>query len=337
MTHKIFNHESLFTRWKRRSKTIPIYCLLWLTSIATLPLTLSIAIITDLLRRKIVLSRILLFGVFFLTMEIAGILMLTGIFIAKPLRKKHYDNDNQRLQWWWGGSLWDGAKWLFKFNISVESESPPLKGPLLVLTRHASTVDTLLPIIFVSRRYQHKLSYVLKSELLADPCLDLAGQRLPNAFVKRRSSSPLAQIKKLEALGQEANKADNTGVAIFPEGTRYTAKKALAQRQSLSKRPRQLAQAEQLKHTLLPKPQGTMALLNAMPEANVLFLAHIGFDEVLDLSDILMGKLNKANVILNIKWVSKAERPTPEEIPEWLFAQWLEMDQWINTKKTGSE
>ena len=38
---------------------------------------------------------------------------------------------------------------------------------------------------YVSRRYHLRLRYVLKRELLWDPCLDIVGQRVPNIFVDR--------------------------------------------------------------------------------------------------------------------------------------------------------
>ena len=61
-------------------------------------------------------------------------------------------------------------------------------GPVVLMMRHASLVDTLLPTVLVLRRHRIRLRYVLKRELLWDPALDLAGNVLPNYFLDRAST-----------------------------------------------------------------------------------------------------------------------------------------------------
>ena len=56
-------------------------------------------------------------------------------------------------------------------------------GPLIVFIRHSSTIDTLIPTELITRRHGLKLRFVMKTELLADPCLDVAGHWVPNYFV----------------------------------------------------------------------------------------------------------------------------------------------------------
>ena len=66
---------------------------------------------------------------------------------------------------------------------TAAGEIPP--APILVVSRHASLIDTLLPGRYVTQPFGIRLRYVLKSELLVDPALDIAGNRLPNVFVDR--------------------------------------------------------------------------------------------------------------------------------------------------------
>ena len=69
-----------------------------------------------------------------------------------------------------------------------------------MLIRHASIVDNLLPAELVARPHGIRLRYVLKRELLADPCLDIAGRRLPNYFV-RRGTGEAQELERVRALG----------------------------------------------------------------------------------------------------------------------------------------
>jgi hypothetical protein len=56
------------------------------------------------------------------------------------------------------------------------------------MLRHASIGDTLLASALVGRPHGiFWLRYVLKRELLWDPCLDVVGNRLPHVFVDRAS------------------------------------------------------------------------------------------------------------------------------------------------------
>jgi hypothetical protein len=66
---------------------------------------------------------------------------------------------------------------------SCEGKQDPY--PVIVFLRYASVADTLLPAVFLANPNGLKLRYVLKHELLLDPCLDIVGNRLPNSFVQR--------------------------------------------------------------------------------------------------------------------------------------------------------
>ena len=54
-----------------------------------------------------------------------------------------------------------------------------------MLCRHASLADSLVSAWVITSVAGMNPRYVLKRELLVDPCLDIVGNRLPNHFLDR--------------------------------------------------------------------------------------------------------------------------------------------------------
>ena len=54
--------------------------------------------------------------------------------------------------------------------------------------------DTVLPVVFFALPTGVRLRYVLKRELLFDPCLDIVGQRLPNYFARRGAGATEQEV-----------------------------------------------------------------------------------------------------------------------------------------------
>src|SRR5262249_52808520 len=156
-----------------------------------------------------------------------------------------------------------------------------------VFLRHASVADTLLPAVFIANPNGLKLRYVLKHELLLDPCLDIVGNRLPNSFVRRSSGDSYRVLELMRNLGPR------DGVIIYPEGTRFSyAKREAIIAQLESKGESYLcAKARMLKHVLPPRLGGPLNLLDHNESADAVFCAHCGFDGVVDLRDFLKGSL----------------------------------------------
>jgi hypothetical protein len=102
---------------------------------------------------------------------------------------------------------------LFGPRLEVADGDEVTPGPAIVLIRHASIVDNLLPAALVARPHGIRLRYVLKSELLADPCLDIAGRRRPNDFV-RRGTGEAQELERVRALADGLGPGD--GVLVYP-------------------------------------------------------------------------------------------------------------------------
>jgi 1-acyl-sn-glycerol-3-phosphate acyltransferase len=216
-------------------------------------------------------------------------------------------------------------------RVEVMGQESVCRGPLFLFCRHASTLDTLLPAVFVSQPYTLRLGHVMKRELLWDPCLDIVGQRTRNAFVRRGSDAPDKEIALLRQLATRVTQRD--GVLLFPEGTRFSPAKReralvhLADTRQFAR----LERAKRLQHVLPPHRGGALALLETRPDVDVAFLAHVGFEGTANLNDIWRGKLIGRTIRLCFWRVPSVEiPPTAEERVEWLDAQWERIDAWTS-------
>ena len=82
------------------------------------------------------------------------------------------------------------------------------------------------------------------------------------------------------------------GVLIYPEGTRFTPERRARAIARISERDARLAaRAERIRHLLPPRLGGVGALLDGAPDADVVVIAHHGFDGLRLVSDIWRGGL----------------------------------------------
>ena len=220
---------------------------------------------------------------------------------------------------------------VFGMRTEVTGRDAVCHGPLFLFSRHASTLDTLLPAVFASHPRTLQLRWVMKRELLWDPCLDVVGQRTRNAFIRRGSDAPDKEIAIIRQLALDMGSRD--GLLIFPEGTRFSAAKrarALARLSESDPRERR-ERSRALQHVLPPRLGGVLALLEARQDVDVAFLAHAGFEGTASLSDIWNGKLVGRTIHLCFWRVPSAAIPhAPDARVEWLDAQWARIDAWID-------
>lgn len=242
-----------------------------------------------------------------------------------------YAARNFALQCRWAGALARAGYGLFALRLRVEpGGEPPASGPLLVLMRHASLADTLLPAVLFSIPHGIRLRYVLKRELLWDPCLDVVGQRLPNAFVARGGEDSEAAIASVDALARELGPRD--GVLIYPEGTRFTPERrerAIARLRARGESER-LALAESLRRLLPPRPGGVLALLERFAErgaGSVVVCGHTGFEDSARAADLWNGRLVGRQIQIRC-WTTPAAA-LPADRRAWLERAWRQLDAWL--------
>ena len=196
--------------------------------------------------------------------------------------------------------------------------------------RHASVLDTLLPAAIVSRRTGLRLRYVMKRELLWDPCLDVVGQRLPNAFVRRGRGGAAEEIERVCELARDLGPRD--GVLLYPEGTRFSAarRERVLARLAASADAKHLERARALHHVLPPRLGGALALLDAAPGVDVAIGAHAGLEPLRTLADLWSGALLGRRIELAFWRIPAASIPTGRaDRVEWLYDQWQRVDAWL--------
>jgi len=327
----------------RRLRSIPPLVLGLLLVTALLPALLVAGLAIDFVRWALsrvapTATRLALFLWVYLAAEVAGLAALAVAWVASGggRREVWLRNFTGGLQQLWAAALFGAVRALFGLRLEVEGGENVAPGPTIVLIRHASIVDNLLPANLIARPHGIRLRYVLKRELLADPCLDVAGRRLPNYFV-RRGTGEAEERERVGALARDMGRDE--GVLIYPEGTRFSPQRRARAIARIAERDPALAgRAERLRHLLPPRLGGVGALLDGAPAADVLVVAHHGFDGLRLVSDIWRGGLVGLAVRVRITRVPRSAVPAAGPArTEWLYELWQDVDDWVELQQRSEE
>lgn len=327
--------QSFLATWGRRAVTIPTYFSLWALATTALPVLLLLAGAFDTMAgRRWATARCVLFIVFYLTCEVAGVVAAFAVWLLRAVvGRERYLHWNFRLECWWANALFTAAQRIFSMRLAVEGADVVNRGPFLLFLRHAAVGDTLLPAILISRPHGIVLRYVLKQELLWDPCLDIVGNRLINCFVHRGSGDSDREVAAVGELSEDLG--PNEGVLIYPEGTRFTEKK----RQRILDRLKQrgdadlLRRAASLRHVLPLRLGGTFALLEHNRCADVVFCAHVGFEGAATFGNLVDGTLIGQAIQVSFWRIPFDNVPSdPTERNEWMWGQWKRVDDWVGRR-----
>lgn len=324
--------EALLRCLRRRALTIPAVVLGFVVALALLPWLLCAAVVVDALRaagrRTWASVRLVLFGVGYLGTEVFGLAMLAGVWLSSLGRPQIRAARTWPVQRRYTAMHFASVKWLFSLRFVVEGAALAAPGPLLVLVRHASIVDTLVPAVFLANVHHLRLRYVLKKELLVDPCLDVAGHWIPNHFVARDGADSAREVAKVRAL--KSGLGADEGVLLYPEGTRFTKAKQRRALEKLAGDPAALERAQRLRHLLPPKPGGVLALLDAQPACDVLFVGHHGLEGFARIADIWRGALVGRTVTVRFWREPAASIPEGDDARlAWLAERWQRLDDWL--------
>ncbi|MDH3625664.1 MAG: 1-acyl-sn-glycerol-3-phosphate acyltransferase [Myxococcales bacterium] len=323
-----FSHSVSTTSTLRRMMTVTTYFIAWVLVTLLVPVWLPIMGLVGLFRkRSFIALRLSLFLWSYLTIELMGLTVAAAIYLVTPGNIAKRQELFFPLYCWWGTALFSAIARVLSLSVEVKGQELVLPGHVLVFIRHASIIDTALPLVFLSDAKGLRLRYVFKRELLVDPCIDVAGHVWPNYFIDRGGDpqEELAGVRKLaEDLGDE-------GVLLYPEGTRFTErKKAIAIERLARTHPDLVPIAESFKHCLPPKPGGALTLMDAAPEADILFVAHRGLEGLAEINDLLSGDVVGKKVQIQIWRVPAAEIPKGEERRQWLFEWWKRIDDFVD-------
>lgn len=301
---------------------------------ALLPLILTLSLLVDLARRLVtdkpfMATRMLIFGWLYLLGEVWGLFVL-GVTSLLPRAKAV--KATYRLQARWAAWNFRAVRFIFGLDFIADGQESVAPGPVILLSRHASLIDTLLPSWFVTRQLGITVRYVLKKELLLDPALDVAGNRLTNHFVDRGAVDNERDLEAIRELG--SNLSQDEAVLIYPEGTRFSEQKRDRYLKRFTQRRGRVAEiASTLRGVLPPRPGGTLALLEAST-ADVVVLAHRGLEGFARVKDMWKGGIVGSRIDVVFRRIARGEIPEGRtDRVAWLFETWRDVDTWV----TGEE
>jgi 1-acyl-sn-glycerol-3-phosphate acyltransferase len=323
--------ESIAVRWLRRCGTILAVHSLLLLLLLTAPVWLpGLALFGLFQKGSFPALRCFLFLTWLMAFECAGVMGAFVIWLRPRGSRELWLARHYALQRFWVTSLFRGARIFLGIRLRVEGGEALARGRVLLLIRHASVVDALLPDLVAVSPHGLRLRYVIKRELRIDPCLDIVGDRLPNAFVRRGSGDSASEIARVKALAEDLSPRD--GVILFPEGTRFTheRKNKILDRLQASGESERYASAAALKSVLPLRLGGIVGLLETDPEADLVFCAHTGTERLTRLGDLWSGAAQGALLQVGCWRVPAREIPREEAARNsWLEAQWRRIDSWV--------
>lgn len=321
---------------RRRAISIPgvVGAAVLLTALA--PLWVPVAVLVDIVRGRwrLPVARLGAFAIGWAWLETAGVTAAAGLWLTG--RRGDHDA-HYRLQRWWAAHLLTALRATTGIGIVTEGVDAFSPGPAVVLFRHASLADALLSAWVITTEAGLHPRYVLKRELLLDPCLDVVGHRLPNHFVDREAADSTPELAALTALsgGMDAGEV----AVIFPEGTRASsAKRAKALARIAERTPERLPRVEGLRHLLPVRPAGSAALVAGCPDADVVIAWHVGFDGLDTFGRILRHLARPPRQVhLAARRIPRAEVPDePAAFAEWLDLHWQRVDDEVDALLTNA-
>lgn len=297
-------------------------------------------------RRRCPTTRLLAFGWAWSWLELAGV---AAAFVLWATGRSADRDAHYRLQRWWAANLMSALRRTTGLTVAVDGldalspsapgapGSPASSGPAVMLCRHCSLADSLVSAWVVTNLAGKRPRYVLKRELLADPCLDVVGHRLPNHFLDREAADSAGELAALRALTADLGPDDIA--IIFPEGTRATDDKRVRSLARIAERdPARAERLAPLTHLLPPRPAGTAALLAGAPDADVVIAWHTGF-EGFDTFGRILGQLARQAPRIRFAAIRIPRSDVPpadgstgsaEAITAWLDHQWLLADRAVS-------
>jgi 1-acyl-sn-glycerol-3-phosphate acyltransferase len=177
----------------------------------------------------------------------------------------------------------------------------------------------------------------MKAAMQWFPFVDVVGNRLPNRFIRVRPGQSERVLRAIEDLARGMGERD--ALVIFPEGANFTPRRRIRGIGRLFERgdAARAMEAEGLANVIAPRPGGVMAALRGAPEAEPVFVAHTGLEDLSSLR-ALWRAVPLRRPLLGRYWrLPRDEVPTEDDrIVDWLFAWWERIDTWIATKRAQS-
>ena len=335
--HEAVSEDGMFSqpfhhKWGRRLITVPALVLLTAIYGALLPILVLYSIVRDTLRAQdaLPLLRFHLYIFSVLVIQCVALLYLQGSWIyslfLEPARRAEV---HRKVEIFFIPKTIALAEIIYGMDIEMEDVDCCFPGPIFLFSRHASILDTILPIKLLGQAHGMGMRIVQKAELLWHPVVDVASHRMPRAFVKRGTGNAKSQAAHMQHLLKGIT--SNQALVVFPEGSRFSPEKKSKIVDKLSKsNPVAAKRANELLHVLPARPAGACALIESRPDIDVVFLAHTGLEGANRLEDFVAGALYKRKVRMKFWRVPASEIPQDDDArAEWLHGEWSKLDRWV--------
>lgn len=336
-------NSSVPSPWVRR----PVSIIALILGIAFLPVLLPLfgipTLLVDLLRRDLRLPRFrrVLLITLLTIVDFTGLVGVFVVWLASPLGLRLQSPATQRRYEWLMHTWTSHLMWAIGVAVPLSIDSSQLadvdtSGNVVVIGRHRSLLDAVLPAMLFGD-FGLRVLYTLKEDLRWEPNIDIVGHIMRHRFVTRAPQDLEAELAPIRELGARVD--DRTAAVIFPEGTFFTEVRKERIVASLEKREPHLAEkARNMNHLLAPRPAGTLALLDGAKDADIIIFGHAGFEPFGTIGSIIKNLGPKRQIVVNAWRHPRASIPTShDELTDWLFDRWGEMDRWIaNQQPLGS-
>jgi 1-acyl-sn-glycerol-3-phosphate acyltransferase len=327
-------------RWLRRLVLTPVALLLIAAALVTMPVWLLLAAVFAPFgsgrRRALRVSWML---AVYLFLELVALVVLFALWAASGfgwrLRSPRFQRAHYVLTGRFLRILYAQSRRALGVKVAVVGTDPDVAAPgqpELVFCRHAGPGDSFLLMHALVNWFDREPRIVLKQALQWDPVIDVMLNRLPNHFVTFADDSE----ERIAALATGLD--ENDALVLFPEGGNFTPgrrERAIARLRDLGLHA-MAERAERMRHVLAPRPGGTLAALDAAPEAGVIWVAHTGLDKLLTVADL--WRHLPLDVTITMRWwsVEPAEIPAGRaERVDWLYEWWSRIDNWIERHGPG--
>ena len=352
-------------RWLRRvvlGPAVPVLTVLLLTS---LPVTAIVAAFASRwLPGRWRPLRLLWFLLVFLVVEALTLIGLFGLWLltgfGRRVRRPRWQAAHFALMCWYLRSLIRSAERRFRVRVDADlsdarlptagervvaaaakgdvyvgpdpepaaADRDAVRPPLLVLSRHAGPGDSFL-LVHALLELGYRPRIVLRGALRWAPTIDVALHRVPSFFLEP-GAGPGTGTRAITAMASQLGRRD--ALVIFPEGRNFTADRRLHSITRLEELgDHQAAEdARELRHVLSPRLGGTVAALDAAPDADVVFVAHTGLEDLSGVVDLWRGLPMDTAIEVKVWRVPASDVPSaPAAQQAWLAWWWRQIDAWL--------
>ncbi len=298
------------------------------------PLLHLVLFVIDLVDRKgWRFSRLGGLGIALCVTEFVGLIMAFVLWVGSgfglALRTPALRRAHNRAFGWWLELMTRALRFYLGFEF-VMPTAERVDGPVVTFARHAGPGDAFLLARLVIRDYHRQLRMLGTTKLLWDPFIDHMLRRMPYHFCDQ---DPTDATAHLASIAEMCTSMDRDSVMIiFPEGGNWTPGRWDAAIERLEQRGlRDRAErATAMPNVLAPRSAGAVAALRARPDVSVVFVAHVGLEDLFSLREIWRHIPLRRRVTGTYWSFAPADVPSdPSEISSWLFDQWEAVDRWI--------